>query len=83
MFLNLSDLFDKGEIQSIPQVVDHIKNGLVAAASLPINYAVKLDGCSYDIIPASAGITFFSRYRRPLCRSNFLSGYTIFRDGFL
>lgn len=74
MFLNLSDLFDKGEIQSIPQVVDHIKNGLVAAASLPITYAVKLDGCSYDIIPASAGITFLADTAVPYVEAIFFRG---------
>ena len=74
MFLSLSDLFDKGEIQSIPQVVDHIKNGLVAAASLPITYAVKLDGCSYDIIPASAGMTFLADTAIPYVEAIFFRG---------
>lgn len=71
MFLDLSDFFDKGEIQSIPQVVEHIKAGLVAAASLPITYAVKLDGCSYDIIPESAGITFLADTAVPYVEAMF------------
>lgn len=74
MFLSLSDFFDKGEIQSIPQVVDHIKAGLVAAANLPITYAVKLDGCSYDIIPESAGITFLADTAVPYVEAIFFRG---------
>ncbi|WP_009633974.1 CO2 hydration protein [Synechocystis sp. PCC 7509] len=74
MFLSLSDRYDLGEIQSIPQVVDHIKNGLVAAASLPITYAVKLDGCSYDIIPTSAGITFLADTAVPYVEAIFFRG---------
>ena len=74
MFLDLSDFFDKGEIQSIPQVVEHIKAGLVAAASLPITYAVKLDGCSYDIIPESAGITFLADTAVPYVEAIFFRG---------
>lgn len=74
MFLSLSDRFDNGEIQSIPQVVDHIKAGLVAAASLPITYAVKLDDCSYDIIPESAGITFLADTAVPYVEAIFFRG---------
>ncbi len=74
MFLNLSDFFDKGKIQSISQVVDHIKAGLVAAANLPITYAVKLNGCSYDIIPASAGITFLADTAVPYVEAIFFRG---------
>jgi CO2 hydration protein len=74
MFLNLSDRFDEGEIKSIPQVVDHIKAGLVAAASLPITYTVKLNDCSYDIIPASAGITFLADTAVPYVEAIFFRG---------
>lgn len=74
MFLSLSDRFDKGEIQSIPQVVDHIKAGLVASASLPITYAVELDGCSYEIIPESAGLTFLMDTAVPYVEAIFFRG---------
>lgn len=74
MFLSLSDRFDKGEIQSIPQVVDHIKAGLVAAASMPITYAVELDGCTYEIIPASAGLTFLADTAVPYVEAIFFRG---------
>lgn len=74
MFLTLSDRYDRGEIQSIPQVVDHIKAGLVAAASLPITYAVKLKGKVYEIIPASAGLTFLADTAVPYVEAVFFRG---------
>jgi len=40
-FIDLSDRYDHDEIQSIPQVVDHICQGLLAAAASPIIYTVK------------------------------------------
>ncbi|MBW4472481.1 MAG: CO2 hydration protein [Stenomitos rutilans HA7619-LM2] len=74
MFLELSDRYDRGEIQSIPQVVDHIKAGLVAAASLPITYTVKLRKQSYDIIPASTGLTFLPDVAVPYVEAVFFRG---------
>jgi len=41
IFIDLSDRYDHDEIQSIPQVVDHICQGLLAAAASPITYTVK------------------------------------------
>ncbi len=58
MFLDLSDVYDAGKIQSIPNVVAFIQAALVAAANEPITYAVKVGDRSYDIIPKSAGLTF-------------------------
>jgi len=58
MFLDLSDFYDAGKIQSIPDVVAFIQAALVAAANEPITYAVKIGDRSYDIIPKSAGLAF-------------------------
>jgi CO2 hydration protein len=58
MFLNLSDAYDRGEISSISAIVDYVKAALVAAAGNPITYAVEINGQTYDILPASAGLTF-------------------------
>jgi CO2 hydration protein len=58
MFLTLSDRYDRGEIKTIPDVVDHILAGLVAAANEPMGYAIKVGDRTYEIIPKSAGITF-------------------------
>ena len=74
MFLSLSDRYDNGEITSIPQVVDHILNGLVAAASQPITYQVDIKGQSYDILPQSAGLTFLMDTAVPYVEAVFFRG---------
>jgi CO2 hydration protein len=74
MFLDLSDRYDRGEIQSIPAVVDHILNGLVAAANQPITYSVEIKGKTYDIIPKSAGLTFLMDTAVPYVEAVFFRG---------
>ncbi|QSJ19948.1 CO2 hydration protein [Nostoc sp. UHCC 0702] len=74
MFLSLSDRYDRGEIKSIPQVVDHIKAGLVADALKPITYAVKIRGQVYDIIPKNIGLTFLADTAVPYVEAVFFRG---------
>ncbi len=74
IFLNLSDRYEQGEIKSIPQVVDHIKAGLVANANKPITYAVKIRGQVYEIIPASVGLTFLADTAVPYVEAVFFRG---------
>jgi len=74
IFLTLSDLYDQGKIQSIPQVVEHIQTGLVAAANLPITYAVTLQDQLYEIIPESAGLTFLPDVAVPYVEAVFFRG---------
>ncbi|MGI0491673.1 CO2 hydration protein [Alkalinema pantanalense CENA528] len=58
MFLTLADRYYRGEIKTIPDVVHHVKDGLVADAATPITYTVNIKGKPYDIIPKSVGLTF-------------------------
>ncbi|PPT09054.1 Low-affinity CO2 hydration protein CphX [Geitlerinema sp. FC II] len=74
MFLSLSDRYDRGEIQSIPQVVQHILDGLVADANRPITFSVEIDGETYDIIPKSVGLTFLVDTAVPYVESIFFRG---------
>jgi len=74
MFLALSDRYDRGEIKSIPQVVEHIKGSLVAAANLPITYAVKIQGQKYEILPESAGLKFLADTAVPYVEAVFFRG---------
>lgn len=74
MFLTLSDRYDRNEIDSIPQVVSHILDGLVAAASKPITYDVKLGDRTYEIIPQSAGVTFLQDTAVPYVEAIFFRG---------
>lgn len=74
IFLSLSDLYDQGKITSIPQVVDHIKNGLVMDALKPITYSVKIGDKVYDIIPKSLGLTFLADTAIPYVEAVFFRG---------
>lgn len=74
IFLSLSDLYDKGEINSISQIVEHIKTGLVANASNPITYEVKIREKTYEIIPKSVGLTFLADTAIPYVEAVFFRG---------
>jgi CO2 hydration protein len=74
IFLSLSDLYDEGKIKSIPQVVDHIKAGLVADAAKPITYSVKIRDKVYDVLPASLGLTFLADTAIPYVEAVFFRG---------
>ncbi len=78
IFLTLSDRYDAGEIRSIPDVVDHIRAGLIAAADRPITYSVTIHGQTYDILPASAGLTFLADTAIPYVEAVFLRGTPFF-----
>jgi CO2 hydration protein len=74
MFLALAERHRRGEIKSIPDIVQHILDGLVAAAAKPISYAVKIGDKSYDLIPKSAGITFLMDVAVPYVEAIFFRG---------
>ena len=74
IFLALSDRYDRQEIGSIPQVVDHIGAGLVAAANQPITYGVTLQDQRYEIIPESVGLTFLADTAVPYVEAIFFRG---------
>ena len=74
IFISLSDNYDQGNIKSISQVVQHILDGLVAAASKPITYKVNIRGQEYEIIPQSAGLTFLMDTAVPYVEAIFFRG---------
>ena len=74
MFLSLSDLYDQGKIQTIPQVVQHIQDALVANAANPITYEVKIGDRLYPILPKSAGLTFLVDTAIPYVEAVFFRG---------
>ncbi len=75
MFLELSDRYDRGEITSITDVVKHIQDGLVAAASVPYIYKVKLNDDYYEIVPASANLTFLMDTAVPYVEAVFFRSF--------
>ena len=74
IFLELSDRYLQGKIQSIPDVVEHIQQGLVNDANTPITYAVKIRGQKYDLIPEAVGLTFLTDTAIPYVESIFFRG---------
>ncbi len=75
MFLELSDRYDRGEIKTIADIVDHIRDGLVANAANPITYAVKVGDRTYDIIPLEVGLTFLADAAIPYVEAVFLRSF--------
>ena len=74
IFMSLADRYNRGEITAIPQVVEHIKAGLVEAASKPITYRVDISGKSYDLLPQSANLTFLMDTGVPYVEAVFFRG---------
>lgn len=74
IFLTLSDRYDRGEIKSIPDVVQHILDGLVADANRPITYKVTVRGKTYELIPQKAGLTFLPDTAVPYVEAIFFRG---------
>ena len=75
MFLELSDRYDRGEIKSIPDVVKHVQDGLVTAASAPYIYKVEINGADYEIVPASANLTFLMDTAVPYVEAVFFRSF--------
>ena len=75
MFLSLSDRYDRGEIQTIPDVVSHVLAGLVEAANNPITYSVKIRDQEYVILPESAGLTFLMDAAVPYVEAVFFRSF--------
>lgn len=75
LFLELSDRYDRGEIKSIPDVVHHVQNGLVAAASVPYTYKVEINGKDYEIVPASANLSFLMDTAVPYVEAVFFRSF--------
>ncbi|MEM8545669.1 MAG: CO2 hydration protein, partial [Cyanobacteria bacterium P01_H01_bin.119] len=73
-FASLADRYNQGEINSIPQVVEHVKAGLVSAASKPITYQVEIKGKPYDLLPPSASLTFLMDTAVPYVEAIFFRG---------
>ena len=78
IFQDLSQRYNRQEITSIPQVVDHILAGLVAAAELPITYSVSIGGQSYPIISKTAGLKFLKDVAVPYVEAVFFRGTPFF-----
>ncbi len=75
MFLELSDRYDRGEIKNISDVVQHVQDGLVAAAAVPYTYKVTIAGHDYEIVPTSANLTFLMDVAVPYVEAVFFRSF--------
>ena len=74
LFLDLAAAERDGRVGSIAQVVDFIKEGLVAAAANPIHYGVTIHGEHHWVLPPEAGLTFLVDVAVPYVEAVFLRG---------
>ncbi|MEB3308114.1 MAG: CO2 hydration protein [Cyanobacteriota bacterium] len=74
LFLALAIAEQDGRVRSIEQVVEFIKDGLVAAASRPITYSVTIDRERFWILPPEAGLSFLVDVAVPYVEAVFLRG---------
>ena len=74
LFLDLAKAERDGRVRTIPQVVDFIKDGLVAAAANPIHYGVSIAGEQHWVLPPEAGLTFLVDVAVPYIEAVFLRG---------
>ena len=78
LFLDLAAAERDGRVRSIPQVVDFIRDALVAAAANPITYAVEIGGEHFWVLPPEAKLTFLVDVAVPYVEAVFLRGTPFF-----
>ena len=74
LFIDLAAAERDGRVRSISQVVEFIKDGLVAAAANPITYSVLIQGERFWVLPPEAGLTFLVDVAVPYVDAVFLRG---------
>jgi len=74
LFLDLAAAEADGRVGCIADVVEFIKDGLVAAAANPIRYSVDIGGQSYWVLPPEAELTFLVDVAVPYVEAVFLRG---------
>jgi CO2 hydration protein len=74
LFLDLAQAEREGRVRNIEQVVEFIKDGLVAAAANPITYAVEIHGERLWVLPPEANLTFLVDVAVPYVEAVFLRG---------
>jgi CO2 hydration protein len=74
LFLDLAKAEQEGKVNSVDDVVEFIKAGLVAAAANPITYKVNIGGQMFWVLPPEAGLTFLVDVAVPYVEAVFLRG---------
>jgi CO2 hydration protein len=71
VFFEMSDLYDAGEIKSVPDAMNFLVNGIFAIAGRPIYHHVYIRGELYEIIPKSCGFTWLYEAALPYVEAVF------------
>jgi len=74
LFINLAAAERSGQVRTIADVVEFLKQGLVAAAANPITYAVTIGQGRFWILPPEAQLTFLVDVAVPYVEAVFLRG---------
>jgi CO2 hydration protein len=74
LFIDLAQADAKGSITTIRELVDFLRQGLVAAAGQPISYGVTVAGEQFWVLPPDAGLTFLVDVAVPYVEAVFLRG---------
>jgi CO2 hydration protein len=74
LFIDLAQAETQGSITTIRDLVDFLRQGLVAAAGQPISYGVKVAGEQFWVLPSDAGLTFLVDVAVPYVEAVFLRG---------
>lgn len=71
VFFEMSDLYDEGNLKSVPEAMDFLVNGIFAAASRPIYHNVYIGDECYEIVPKSEGFTWLYEAALPYVEAIF------------
>jgi len=74
LFIDLAQAEALGSITTIRELVDFLRQGLVAAAGQPISYGVTVAGEQFWVLPPDAGLTFLVDVAVPYVEAVFLRG---------
>lgn len=71
VFFEMSDLYDEGGINSVPDAMDFLVNGIFAVAGRPIYHHVYIGNECIEIIPKSEGFTWLYEAALPYVEAVF------------
>ena len=71
VFFEMSDVFDEGGFQGVPDAMNFLVNGIFAVAGRPIYHHVFVDGECLEIIPKSEGFTWLYEAALPYVEAVF------------
>jgi len=71
VFFEMSDIYDEGGFQGVPDAMDFLVNGIFAIAGRPIYHHVYIDGECYELIPKSKGFMWLYEAALPYVEAVF------------